>query len=450
MQDLKPTDNQPPLATTTKDQDWLDELAEQSWQAELLISGLVIAGLFQLPELTVRWMEGYILQSDTASFHYLFFTTAGVLIVADMLLVAFGYHALLRGIWVALLGLNSVYPNGIDASSEAGLGPVHWRKIKKRYPNLSEHIQQLDKQASTIFSQVAMLTIIFSSISLLFIGLYLLINVFSSFFPNLRQYTIHIGIGFYFLITLSSGLMQYLIKRYPDSPSVNRWVERIGRISGSLFSLLIFEKTVSYISGIISTNSQPNKKAILIGMVIGFLAGMGSVSQLDLYSSAYNYLGPDKYVTFNNRPYRSFPFNYENLRDTAEPVFTPTIQADVVKEPYLRLFIPLLAREESQFGVRDLTLMERFRIKGAQRDSFYQAQLKVLEAANPIFINDQAYEDLPLQYSTHPEDDSDGLLAYVPIEQLPPGRHLLEIRKAYFSDEGEQKIVAIPFVYAPE
>ncbi|MFK7808029.1 MAG: hypothetical protein AB8F74_09545, partial [Saprospiraceae bacterium] len=42
---------------------WLKALEAQSWQAELLISGLVVTGLLQAPSYFVDWMEGYIFES---------------------------------------------------------------------------------------------------------------------------------------------------------------------------------------------------------------------------------------------------------------------------------------------------------------------------------------------------------------------------------------------------
>jgi hypothetical protein len=37
-----------------QDTAWLKELGVQSWQAELVMSGLVVTGLFQLPDLFIR------------------------------------------------------------------------------------------------------------------------------------------------------------------------------------------------------------------------------------------------------------------------------------------------------------------------------------------------------------------------------------------------------------
>lgn len=47
----------------THDSDWLKDLEAQSWQAELVISGLLITGLFQLPDVFIKWVEPKIIQS---------------------------------------------------------------------------------------------------------------------------------------------------------------------------------------------------------------------------------------------------------------------------------------------------------------------------------------------------------------------------------------------------
>lgn len=138
---------------------WLKDLGEQSWQAELVISGLVITGLFQMPDLFIKWVETAIIQSGEIEYTFLNLASIFFLVGIDCLIIFFGIHLLFRGIWIALLGLNSVYPNGIDVLSKNGMGEKHWQKEKEKYPNLTAYNIELDANCSLLFS-LATLTII--------------------------------------------------------------------------------------------------------------------------------------------------------------------------------------------------------------------------------------------------------------------------------------------------
>ncbi len=65
-------------------------------------------------------------------------------------------------------------------------------------------------------------------------------------------------------------------------------------------------------------------------------------------------------------------------------------------------------------------------------------------------MNETFYDDLKFQYFTHPHQSEEGILVYIPTQNFKVGENILEIRKEYFSDEGVQKIVHIPFFFEGE
>ena len=56
-----------------QDTAWLKDLGVQSWQAELVMSGLIVTGLFQLPDAFISWVEPSIIQSGELEFTFLHF-----------------------------------------------------------------------------------------------------------------------------------------------------------------------------------------------------------------------------------------------------------------------------------------------------------------------------------------------------------------------------------------
>jgi hypothetical protein len=86
-------------------------------------------------------------------------------------------------------------------------------------------------------------------------------------------------------------------------------------------------------------------------------------------------------------------------------------------------------------------------MKTAQRDSLDKVRFEAYKQFNRLYINDVEQPNLDYQFYTHPQAAERGLMVYVPSEHFVKGRNVLEIRKNYFSKEGVQKVVKIPFFF---
>ncbi|MEN0050007.1 MAG: hypothetical protein AAF806_23290 [Bacteroidota bacterium] len=427
---------------------WLKMLELQSWQAELLISGAVIAGLLRLPKLYIHWVETYILESNELGFWFVNFASTLILTAINALIFFFALHFLMRSIWIALLGLNSVYPEGINIHAKHGAGPKYWKKAKEKYPNLSAYNEELDHSCSLIFSVAASTVIVCASFSLLILLVYQIFRLITGVFPAFIDYIIPVGIVLYFLFLLFSLSIQYLAKKYPDSERVERFVDAYGELISNFFSLYFFKKPVGYITSIMTSNSQ-SKKSFFVGMSIAFVFGFLGGTQTG-EDPIFEYLTPDNYYTFNNKAANFLPYNYENLKPTETTIFTPIIPADVVSGSQLKLFIPTIEREKSKMDLVTFNLLDKFQTKRTFRDSMRTENLKYYANFNQILVNDSLYQDLDFQYYTHPNNNEQGVLTYVSTKHFKEGKNVLEIRKNYFSDKEVQKIVRIPFYFEGE
>lgn len=448
MQQNNPSTSTPDAPPAQSMDNWLRALEAQSWQAELLISGIVIAGLIQVPDLFIHWAEGYLLASTGLGHTFINMASMFVLGAVNALIVFFGIHFIFRSIWIALLGLNSVYPEGINIHSTKGAGEKYWKKMKKKYPDLSLYNQDLDRQCSLIFSYATALAIVMVSFSIIILIAYQIALFLIALFPFIKDYIVPIGIGLYLLFTIGSLGLQQLVKKYPANKQYERYFEGYTKIASGLFSLYIFEKPINYISNITMSNSTSKLGGFLIFLFCGLL-GFTAAMQVSNHP-IYNYFGEVDYFTFNNRPHRTLIYNYENLRDKETQIFTPIIPSDIVSEKVLKLFIPIIEREEEAVGLVSFSFWERFNWSQAERDAAQRADLKKYATFNQIFVNDKVYRALDFQYYTHPNAGEFGLLSYIPTDQFSTGKNLLEIKKNYFYQDSLQKIVAIPFYFERE
>src|SRR3954469_3070174 len=108
MQPGSPSDDAPPVA------EQLPRHTTPTWEVELLISGVAVFAMLQLPgwiddrwfalrpRLDASWLDALI--------YIYIYAKSGVMVLA----VTFVVHLLLRARWIALVGMHSVYPAGID------------------------------------------------------------------------------------------------------------------------------------------------------------------------------------------------------------------------------------------------------------------------------------------------------------------------------------------------
>lgn len=91
---------------------WLRRLEKESWQAELLVSGLALFGSFQLPEITYWLIDLFIKRLPHEQYIWGAFIAQMSLLGLSILSTFFIIHLILRAYWIGLIGLNSVYPQG--------------------------------------------------------------------------------------------------------------------------------------------------------------------------------------------------------------------------------------------------------------------------------------------------------------------------------------------------
>jgi hypothetical protein len=428
-----------------KEPAWLIDLGVQSWQAELVMSGFIVTGLFQLPDVFIRLVEPTIIQSGELEFTFLKIASMVFLMGIDVLVMIFGIHLLLRGIWIALLGLNSVYPNGINIKSTKGMGEKYWQKAKEKYPDLTAYCVELDASCSVLFSSATFMIILVSSFSIIILAFYKLSTYLMSVFPIKANHILSVGIGIYVMYMVLGLTAWFLAKKYPDNKRIEKIVTKFNDAIWVVFSLYIFQKPLGYINGIQLSNSKSKYGFILIflsSLLIGALVG----KQLHTSNAFYDFEA-DKYFTFNNQPHEILAFNYENLINKEAQIYTPIIQSDVVTDDFLKVFIPNIARERERMNLKEYSIKERFKMSNAQREAIDKERFEVYKAFNLIYINDTLQANLTYQFYAHPQATERGLLVYIPSENFIKGRNVLEIRKHYFSEDSIQKIVKIPFFF---
>ncbi|MEN0046037.1 MAG: hypothetical protein AAF806_03150 [Bacteroidota bacterium] len=146
---------------------WLDQLQEQSWNLELIISGFVLFGLFQLRDF-LDISAYYIGANDDSSISYLFGLSLGVLQVSvDIFIFSLLILVFTRGLWIGALGLRYVSGN-IDFDSFSYSDRLK-QYLKRKVGSFDDYIQRLEHVSSSVFAFTYLL--FFMSMSLVLFDL---------------------------------------------------------------------------------------------------------------------------------------------------------------------------------------------------------------------------------------------------------------------------------------
>ncbi len=152
-------DNTTREAKHVTDSEAMERLRDRTDELELIISSLTIFALFSLP----GWVFGRIADVYThLSTSMAIATTVSTALLAGTcygLGACFVVHLMARAYWVGLIGLRTVFPEGINWSKTPGLGPLSRQYYKEILPDLDTVIGKTDRVASSLFAVISMLTL---------------------------------------------------------------------------------------------------------------------------------------------------------------------------------------------------------------------------------------------------------------------------------------------------
>jgi hypothetical protein len=125
--------------------------------------------------------------------------------------------------------------------------------------------------------------------------------------------------------------------------------------------------------------------------------------------------------------------HYEDQRPAGGvPRAVPSIQSDVIRDPYVRLFIPYVARRHDPYLERNCPELRPMAEANAGR-----AALGCLERLHAVALDGQPLAELAFFSYTHPQTGVRGMLSYIPVAELAAGAHLLTVEAVPRPDRAE-------------
>jgi len=403
---------------------WLRRVQEQSWEPEVLISGIVLFALFQMPARIDAFSNYLELNSinffSNGTINEVF---ASILKVSlYWLMIGFSMHLFLRSVWTAYVGLSYTYKEGIQ-HDRLKFQPV-FQRIIEREVDYESRIQQIEKTCSSLFaiSFGLFMGMVGAILYLFFIGIFVFLIM--EYLPVLENHwifdfaTVFIG-GIYLLDFITLGW----VKRIPYFSRIYLPIYRLM----SAITLSPFYRSIYY--GFV-TNHKKWKVflAIFLFVIASVVWSVGIRTQQEPLSTLDMKVSSDK-------QYFAYQGHYADAMED-KPSQVIQIPSDIIEGNVLRAFVVHSSGyEENQ--IKPLCNFDaKVDASKTDRDSLVIACLRqfyVLE------INDSTFQEVDMLYQENTKTKQHGLVAYLDITYLPKGLHKLNLYYRYPSNENRSE-----------
>lgn len=422
----QPTHPTAPDTAAPEDPQQLPRRTTPTWEMELLISGATVFGLLQLPELVDRVM----FNMNNGSAMEIAGLVMALWIYAKFslltLICTFILHLALRGHWVALVGLHSVYPRGIRWEKlHQRMGPNYLEASREQCGDIGEMIERADNRASRVFgvgfgmAAVMLVPILLVGSAVALIWLFLALGG-----PEGNATLVGLAVAF-LLLFLPYGLLvtwdRTRGRRIARDSAEARWLRRGFRFYGAIG----FSRSNNPLLMLFASNEGGRQTAWLVGTTVALMMGVVSLQAISARVGwgFGDYRGlPDDRVTSTDI---LLPMHYASRRGEAVILVPPPYIPDpVVRGPYLPVFIPYLPSRHNVAMTR--------RCPDALADAGeggVRARLDCLAAIHDIRIDGQPVA-VALDAAEDPQTGQRGMVAMIPMAGLARGRHELTLMPA--------------------
>lgn len=436
----------------------LKDLAVKSWNLELIISGAAIVLTTYLPDLVEDGFQYYHFNLATdwssATFFlpvlaYAFFKT-----VAYLMIAMFVVHLAMRAFWVAMVGLQAAFPEGIRYDRLPHVPPAIRQFQEQKFGRLSDYILRLDRLCNQVLAFAFL-------VSLMGIAIGLLYNIFFGVSQLLRQacppdtvrwimngvWLVLCGLGVtYFLAYATLSKRPRLDGRY--GVWAGRFYHRVNSLVLPFFNKPIYYLTLSFLS-----NVSPRRYYVSLVMVMIFVM----CSVFFVFLEKIGDLTGRRLLEFRNFYASGSPANeltadtYDNLRAHPRDVPLVSLPSDQIDGAFLPVFVAYPKMLDGALGQRCDPDPAPDSLPRALRNNLRDSlRLVCLEGFFQVYVNDSLYARPGWVYYQKPGARTRGLVSYLPTGGFRPGKNVLTVKVPSDANPDSLRVYgAAPFWFSP-
>lgn len=419
----------------------MNRLQEESWQLELIVSGVVIfllLGAYDSVQSLTRDLG--ILDMGSSQISTISMFLLGGFLFSYLLLVSmFLLHLVMRGMWIGAIGLRSV--SGGFNFQNLNYRPKFKGFLQHRLGTFDAYIERLEKNASIAFSLAFLLFFAVLSFGLFFgaivLGFTLITGAESDYSvlastrgPTLTRITF-ILVAIWVITMLLAGLLYLLDFLTLGWLKKRSWFHKvyypIYRFLGWITLARLYRPFYYNI-----IDDPFGKRLMRIYLFLAFLGIFStSISFTPFPNFSYALRKPG---VINAGSYINID---ESLAKSQNNYRHPSLGSRFAKEDYLEVFVPnhssrhrkILRHQFPQ--LRPLTpstinLMDFTDSEGLRKEQI-DSTLEALSAIHRVYLNDSLIPDVKWKFYKHPVREQPGLLYDLPVYNLLRGEYQLRI-----------------------
>ena len=405
----------------------------KSWEPEILLSGIVLYGMFQVPPALDRFLFFFSneVYNDVNALDLL---VALLKIGVYWLIVGLVLHLICRGLWIGLVGLSYSFPRGIR-SERLKYQPKYLKRVSG-IPPFEDIILKLERLCSIIYSVSFLLfmsligTYFFLSV---FVILPVMVIVISVDSLGSNQQVLD-GIDTYInalFVVGGLGIIDFMTMGF------FRRFKILGKIYWPLYWLFSFFTLAKYYRPTYyAVVTNMNRWGLFVFLLLFVFASLIGVSSSQISNPGYIFSQID--IWTEERGEYADEGSYQD-RGEARPSVAVQIPSDIIEDDVLRVFLPV--QIDIQDSLRAFINYDSISELGPDIDPGKY----FLESVSDFYrltIADSTFES-KMYFSTLAATNQRGYITYLDISFLDQGLYELTVEGP--SDMFERAFAIVPF-----
>lgn len=411
-----------------------------TWEVELLISGVAVFAMLQLP----GWLDSQLFTlrprfdlqwAEPLLFTYIYLKSAAILLA-----LTFALHLALRAYWIALVGVHSIHPDGVRWDT-LRMGPLEREQQKRHFGTAAGSIDRADNRATIVFALGVILAVRLLLMSLLVLALFTLVeSAVSLAGVPLDGGTLFLACGV--LILVPNMLAKRIDARFGQRLREGGLPRRGLALVLRFYILIGLGGRSQTMAVLASHRGERRMNLIVLGVFIALTTGVATDATLQKAPGA---LGNYGLFPGDASPARVIDSShYDDQRDPLHDPLTPYIQSDLASGPYLRLVVPYRPGNDAPSLRKSCPAAARTREDAARDD----ALLACLDRLHAVSLDGKPLDTLRYAAGSDPRTRRPALVAMIDIRALPPGEHVLRVQDTVAKRGGGRSVAntdVIPF-----
>jgi hypothetical protein len=440
--------------------EWLKSLAEKTWNMELIISGAATYLSSFLPEITDKafyyFLDNIAQDQNLANLNLPILAYSFAKMIAFLLPFTFIIHFIMRAFWAGVVGVHTVYSQGIQYDKLPAQKAVAQKIYEAHYGTLSDYIARLDKWCNQVFGFAF-------TIALLGIGLsavYLIIFLASTFIlPNItsnKEYFSPILSTVFAIIAVLLAVTQLIIGRLNQlkNPRLYQWAGWILVFIPKIIIPFIYTP-FNYLNLIFSSNVSKTRYYIVLSTVFFVIIGgvffimfstMSEIKKAAPPFTFHQFLGQ-----YKNR-YSLSPEQYDDVRPEHARLSGVSIASEMVTGPFMKVFVAYpkyldnslkqICHLPDEKTLDSLPKPIRRLMLDSLRSDCFSRSLTVL-------VNDSTYGKTDWLFHRHIGQGTLGVVTYLQTKGFKTGKNFITIQLPSIEKQDSMMVLGeVPFWFS--